>query len=429
MVRASSTAALVVFAAVVVGASCGRAPGGDERTGAGETTSSAAAWSVAVQPIPSPSGPNSSEPQLTVSNRGVTLSWLERAGAMAQLKFAERTSSGWSQPTTVASGNNWFLSYADPPTVLRRPDGTLVASWLISTNPTYEGSDLHVSYSRDNGKTWAQPFMPHHDGTEQQHAFPSFFELPGNGLGVIWLDGRDTQPSEANPEGGPMALRYAAYDAQWKRTAEGAVDVRACECCSTAAAVTADGVLVAFRDRTEKEIRDIAVARLENGKWTDATPVYNDNWEVYACPVNGPALSARGRQAAVAWYTVKADRGQAYAAFSSDAGRSWGAPIRLDDAASLGRVDIELLDDGSAAATWVEYANGRGQLRLRRVEPSGAKSAAIPVAGVEGGGASGFPRLARYGDGLVFAWTESAQAAGESESALTVHTAVAPLPQ
>ncbi|MBI4485370.1 MAG: exo-alpha-sialidase [Acidobacteria bacterium] len=422
------TAIVLLSAATVTASACGRAA--PERVSTGQTSSTVATeWSVSIQPVTSPSGPDSSEPQLAASNQGVILSWVERAGATAHLKFAERTSSGWSQPATVASGNNWFLSYADPPTVLRRPDGTLVASWLMSTNPKYEGSDLQVSYSQDNGKTWARPFMPHHDGTEQQHAFPSFFEVPGNGLGVIWLDGRDTQPSDANPEGGAMVLRYAAYDAQWKRIGEGAVDLRACECCSTTAAVTSDGVLIAFRDRSDKEIRDIAVVRLENGKWTEATPVHNDNWEVYACPVNGPALSARGRQAAVAWFTVKNDQGQAYAAFSNDAGRTWGAPIRLDDAASLGRVDIELLDDGSAAATWVEYANGRAQFRVRRVEPSGGKSAAMTVAGVQGSSSSGFPRLARQGNELVFAWTESAQGPGESDSTLTVHTAVARLPQ
>ena len=47
------------------------------------------------------------------------------------------------------------------------------------------------------------------------------------------------------------------------------------------------------------------------------------------------------------WFTVKDDLGQAYAAFSSDAGRTWGAPIRLDDGGSLGRVDVELLDNGT----------------------------------------------------------------------------------
>jgi len=385
---------------------------------------------VTIQSLNEPAGSNSSLPQLTASDRGVIVSWIERAGATAHLKFAERTSSGWSEPTPVASGGNWFLSYADPPTVLRRPDGTLVASWLISTNPDYEGNDLQVSYSQDNGTTWARPFVPHHDGTEQQHAFPSFFELPGNGFGVSWLDGRDTQPSEANPNGGPMALRYATYDAQWQRTAEGLVDGQACECCSTMAAVTSEGVLIAFRDRSDREIRDIAVSRFENGKWTDAMSVHNDNWETYGCPVNGPALSASGRQAAVAWFTAKNDEGQAYAALSNDAGRTWGAPVRIDDGVSLGRVDVEVLDDGSAVATWVEYADGRSQLRMRRIEASGARSDALSVAAsIEGGSASGFPRFARHGDELVFAWTASAVKSDSSEPLLTVHTAVAHLPK
>jgi hypothetical protein len=385
---------------------------------------------VKIEPVSTPAAPNSNEPRLTASDRGVILSWVERAGATAHLKFAERTSTGWSQPATVASGDNWFLSYADPPTVQRRPDGTLVAAWLISTNPAFEGSDLRLSYSRDNGKTWAQPVMPHHDGTEQQHAFASLFELPGNSLGVSWIDGRDTQPTEALPEGGPMAVRYAAYDAQWKRTAEGIIDQRACECCSTAAVATSEGPLIAFRDRSDKEVRDIAVSRFENGKWTSATQVYNDNWETYSCPVNGPALSASGRQAASAWFTVKNDVGQAYAALSADAGRSWGAPVRLDDAASLGRVDIEVLDDGSAVATWVEYADRRSQLRMRRIQASGNRSDATSVAsGIQGGDAGGFPQLARHGDELVLAWTESAVAGEGSEPVLTVHTAVARLPR
>jgi hypothetical protein len=195
----------LVVSSLVGVAACGQAPG-EERSSALSNGAAAGAWSVKIEPVSAPAAPNSNEPRLTASDRGIILSWVERAGATAHLKFAERTSTGWSQPATVASGDNWFLSYADPPTVQRRPDGTLVATWLISTNPAYEGSDLQVSYSQDNGKTWARPFMPHHDGSEQQHAFASLFELPGNSLGVSWIDGRDTQPTDALPEGGPMAL-------------------------------------------------------------------------------------------------------------------------------------------------------------------------------------------------------------------------------
>jgi hypothetical protein len=367
------------------------------------------------------------EPQLTASEAGLILSWIERRSSTTTLKFAERTGSGWSEPITVASGGNWSLSAADPPTVLRRPDGMLIANWLVSTNPKYEGSDLYLSYSADAGRTWAKPFTPHHDGTDQQHAFPSFFELPEKGLGVMWLDGRDSQPTEADPGGGAMALRYATYDGRWTRIAEGVVDARVCECCSTAAAVTSEGVLIAFRDRSDQEIRDIAVSRFQNGKWSDSARVHEDNWELDACPVNGPSVSAAGRDAVVAWYTVKEAKGQAFAAFSHDAGRTWGNPIRLDEGSSLGQVGAHLLDDGSAIATWVEFVNSRREYRMRRIEPSGEKSVAATIAGAGAGRLSGVPRAARLGDELVFAWTESAQDSSDGDTMMTIHTATANL--
>ena len=92
----------------------------------------------------------------------------------------------------------------------------------------------------------------------------------------------------------PMSLRYAAFDQSWKQTAESAVDMRVCDCCSTSTAVTADGVIAAFRDRSDKDIRDIAVSRFENGAWTPSTTVHDDNFEIFECPVNGPMIAARG---------------------------------------------------------------------------------------------------------------------------------------
>ena len=89
---------------------------------------------------------------------------------------------------------------------------------------------------------------------------------------------------------------------------------------------------------------------------------------------------------------------------------------------------MELLEDGSAVATWMEFSDSRAQFRMRRVEPSGARSAAIAVTGVGEGRMSGYPRIARYGNELVFAWTESGSANEESNGALKVQTVVAPLP-
>jgi len=209
------------------------------------------------------------------------------------------------------------------PSVIRLSDGTLVANWYLNTDIQQEAYDLWVSYSRDDGKTWAKAFTPHHDRTKTQHGFATLFELPTKGLGMVWLDAREYELAREDPEGGSIMLRYASFDPQWKQTADEAVNLRVCECCQTSVSATADGVIAAFRDRSDKEIRDIHVTRLENGKWTEAVPVHDDNWEVDSCPVNGPAVSARGRNVAVAWFTAKNDEGQAFAAFSNDAGRTW----------------------------------------------------------------------------------------------------------
>jgi hypothetical protein len=376
------------------------------------------AWSVSVQPLEVPAAAEGSgQPQLTTSARGVILSWLEQRDATTTLKFAERTGGTWSGVRTVASDDNWFVSWADVPTVLRMSDGTLVATWNPAIDPALEAYELRLAYSRDDGATWSRPIAPHHDGTRTQHGFPSLFELPDATLGLVWLDGRDQELKASDPDAAAMSLYFARFDRGWKQIAESAIDTRVCECCPTAAAVTDDGVVTAFRDRTPREIRDINVVRLENGVWTPARPLHVDGWEIEACPVNGPALSARGRNVAAAWFTAAGENGRVLGAFSTDAGRTWGEPVALSDGVPRGHVDIELLDDGSAAATWVELGDEGSQVRMRRIEASGGRSVSIDVSG--SGRVTGYPRMARFGTELIFVWPESLDGGRERLRAAT----------
>jgi hypothetical protein len=363
-------------------------------------------FNLAIQPMAPPVQGTSMQPQITASDRGVVLSWLEQKDASATLKFSELTSDAWAAAKTIASSETWFISDADVPTVMRMSDGTLVAATYPLIDYQLEAYDLRLSYSKDDGKTWSRPIAPHHDKTKTQHGFASLFEMPDRSLGVVWLDGRDMELSKAK-DGGAMDVYFAAFDSSWKQTAESSINARVCECCQTSVATTADGPIVAFRDRTADDIRDIHVTRIDSGKWTDAVSVHDDKWKIDACPVNGPAVAARGTDAAVAWFTALDDNGKAYAAFSHDSGRTWGSPIRLDDGSALGHVDIELLDDGSAVATWVEFANERSQFRARKVQASGERSKAVVLAGEGEARVSGYPRMAKRGTDLVFAWTES----------------------
>lgn len=381
-----------------------------------------------IEPLPLGASEPSLAPQLSVTGDRALVSWIQTQGRTSLLKFAERTPSGWSEPRTAASGDDWFVNWADVPSVLRLDGGTLVAQWLQTTDEHLEAYDVRLAFSKDEGRTWSAPMSPHHDGTKTQHGFASLFQPPGGALGLVWLDGRMVDP---DPDKGKdnMSLRAATFDRDGNEVNETLVDDRVCDCCPTAVAMTDDGPVAAFRDRSPEEVRDISVARLADprgGKWTPPATVHADGWKIDACPVNGPAIGARGRQVAVAWMMAKDDQGRAFAAFSNDAGATFGTPIRLDDAASQGRVGIAVMADGSAVASWIEVsgeaaASGppdrRPQLRIRRIDASGARGPAQTVAPAER--TSGYPRLARRGDELLLAWTET------SDGRSAVRTAVA----
>jgi hypothetical protein len=382
---------------------------------------------LVVEPLASPARPNSGQPQLSSSSRGPVLSWVERDGVSVALRFSERTSAGWSPARTVASGSDWFVNWADVPSVVRLANGTLVGHWLQKSGQDTYAYDVRLSHSLDEGKTWSTSFTPHHDGTKTEHGFASLFQMPGAGLGLVWLDGRAMKPQSGHAGhtdgAGAMSVRFATFDGNWKQTSDVPVDTRVCECCPTTAAVTSEGPIVAFRNRTEDEIRDIHISRFVNGAWTESRPVHADGWKINACPVNGPMLSARGRDVALAWFTAQGEQGHAFVAFSHDAGGSFGAPIRLDDAGALGRVDVELTTDGWAIASWIEFADQRAQFKARGVERSGTRSEAVVVSNLAGSRASGYPRIAANGDEVLFAWTDTIQGVSR------VQTAAARLPR
>lgn len=393
-------------------------------TVAARPAAQSSAWLGPIRSLASPAAASSGQPHLHATADGVLLSWVERKGARATLKVSRLRQGGWDAPRTVASGDDWFVNWADVPSVVQLEDGTLAAHWLRRSGPSKYAYDVMLSRSTDDGRTWSAPVRPHHDGTQTEHGFASLFQAPDAGLALVWLDGRQTTSGgghDGHGSGGAMTLRYAAFDRQGRQQQDEAVDLRVCDCCPTAAAVTSDGPIVAYRDRSEDEVRDIHVTRLEQGRWTAPIAVHADGWKIAACPVNGPAIVARDRHVALAWFTAVGDVGHASVAFSTDAGRSFGPPVRLDDAASMGRVGLALLDDGSVVATWIDLGDTGASFMARRITPGGDRSSAVRVAGLEGSRTAGYPRVAVHGRDLVLAWTDA------SVEPAVVRTAVAAL--
>jgi hypothetical protein len=360
-----------------------------------------------VREIPSPAAPGSGQPNLAASPDGkMYLSWIERVGeGRHALKFAVRQGAGWSAARTVAEGANWFVNWADFPSLVALADGSLAAHWLQKSGAGTYAYDVMIARSFDGGKTWGKPTSPHRDGTETEHGFVSLFAGPKNQLAAVWLDGREMSGHEAGHGQGKMTLRYATLSRVGAPGDEAVIDAKVCECCQTSAAMTARGPVVVYRDRSDAEVRDISIVRRRGGKWGEPRAVAKDGWQINGCPVNGPAVAAAGERVAVAWFTAADKTPRVRLAFSDDAGETFGEPVTVDDGQPVGRVDVLLLADGGAMVSWLEKTEGGGAVRVRRVSRGGQASPSVTVAPSGTARSNGFPQMIRSGGKLVFAWT------------------------
>jgi hypothetical protein len=359
-----------------------------------------------VTEITSPAGAGSEEPNLSAAPDGrVFMSWLEPAAPDGyKLLFSVRDTKGtWSEPRMIAGGDNWFVNDADFPSMTVLSDGSLAAHWLGNNAPGTEAYDVNIAMSHDGGATWGKPIIPHRDKTKSQHGFATLVPGPEGRLNVIWLDGRKT-----NEEGeGDMAVMHTTIEPDGTLGPETQLDNRACECCQTAAANTPNGMLVIYRDRSEQEIRDIALVRYANGAWSQPEPLSKEGWEIDGCPVNGPAISSDGSNVAAAWFTAANDQVRVYAALSTDSGKTFGNPIQVDDGKANGRVDVLSLASGGALVTWMERTDKGAQIRIRQIDPNGVARPSIAVSGASGVRSGAFARLERSGNQAVIAWTDS----------------------
>jgi hypothetical protein len=364
---------------------------------------------VARSSLASPAGDGSGEPDLASGRDGVYLSWLEGSAAGGhELRLARYDGNSWSETTTVARGEDFFVNWADFPTISVGTDGTLWAHWLQRSGEGTYAYGVRVAHSADEGRTWSEPWTPHDDASATEHGFVSTTPMPG-GMGFAWLDGREyVDGADGEAATMEMTLRYRFAGVDGDHAPEALVDGRVCDCCQTASALTENGPVVVYRDRSPDEIRDIYISRLIDGAWTEGAPVHDDGWEIAGCPVNGPAVAARGSQVAVAWFAAPGDVPRVKVAFSHDAGATFGLPTVVDDGNPAGRVDLLLAEDGSALVTWIERTGGdAAEIRLRRVHPDGAVSEGATLSTASGERASGFPRLAEASDGsLILAWTD-----------------------
>jgi len=361
-----------------------------------------------LKPLGSPGVAGSMAPYLARGPHGsIVMSWLEPRDEDHLLQYAMLEEDGWGAPRTVARGDNWFVNWADFPSVVPLSDDVWGAHWLVRQEAGGYAYDVNVVISHDQGKTWSKPVPAHSDNTETEHGFVSFYPLDG-GVGFIYLDGRkQVNEYTEDPNTTGMTLRAAMLTDEGALAGEQLVDSLICDCCQTDVAMTDEGPIAVYRNRTEKEIRDIYVTRRVDGQWLEGRPVNEDNWEIYGCPVNGPEIFARGSDVAIAWFSGSNDMPKVQLVRSSDSGKTFSEPLLVSGSKPLGHVGMTLDSENNAWVTWHASAGeGLVEIKLRRVS-------AVNVLGpihtlVAKGDVTSFsvPQITADENNLIVAWTE-----------------------
>lgn len=346
-----------------------------------------------------PAGPGAFAPMLIGDGDGFLASWIEPLPESAhRVRFAGWQAGKWGAATTVREARTLFANWADVPGVARAADGALYAWWLERSGAGTYTYDVRLARSTDQGMSFAALGLLHEDRTPAEHGFVSAVR-EGNGVRFYYLDGR------ATPGDKPMQLRTVFVEGTRIAPSE-LVDASVCDCCSTAAVALAGGSAVAYRDRSESEIRDILVALRPLTGAPMTRPVGNDQWKIAGCPVNGPALAGESGNLAVAWFAAPDDRPRLAVARSADNGATWSPSQALPAAKPMGQLAIAQLD-GGFALSWLEAIAGGSELRLARLDRSGRLETSFAIARAGAGRAAGAPRLAAAGNRLALLWVDS----------------------
>ena len=343
----------------------------------------------------------SAYPNICETDRGFIMIWYE---GNKHIVMSEFTGEKWTPKDTVVSSEHFFKNWADLPQIYYVGGDTIALSWLeMSGERTYD-YDIKVVMSVDRGKTWSDPVIPHRDGIKGEHGFVSFFKYLGE-TGIIWLDSRAMMTSDHSLSSGGMRLYASTIDPNGNLGPEIMLDDMVCECCPTSAVNTIKGPLIAYRDRSINDVRNIQLAFVNDTRLQ--YPINEDRWVIPGCPVNGPKLAVNGDKVAIVWYTAPNNEPKVNMAFSQDGGISFGDPIKIDNGYAIGRVDVLWLEKKSVMVSWLEEKSDNGELILKSLNAENGSILFQTSFPINSGRGSGYPKLAKTDDQIFITWTKT----------------------
>jgi len=368
-----------------------------------------------VQKMTSPAAMASSLPHIMVNKDVALMSWVETVDdTLTTLKYSELVDGEWQESESILSGTNWFVNWADYP-MISENNGSLWSHVLKKSSLGTYSYDIKMNVKPKGETHWNTDLCLHTDGTPTEHGFVSIVPYQNNFF-VNWLDGRNTEINELG-ERGAMTLRGGVVSATGKLIEEYELDDRTCDCCQTTSAITDNGPIVIYRDRSNKEVRDISIVRQVNGEWTAPKVIHEDDWQIKGCPVNGPKVDVLGNNLVVAWFTGAGNKQKVQLVFSADGGAQFSTPITIVEGRVMGRVDVLWADEEIAVVSWMEANDKTALFKAMAVTLSGKTSQQQVITEMVDSRKSGFPQMEIMEETLYFAWTEQEAAVTQVKTA------------
>ena len=345
-------------------------------------------------------------PYLTTSQTGTTsLNWLEPTQTGFAIKFKLYDGS-WGKERTIAKGDNWFINWADFPSLLHIGQDNFVAHWLVKSSADRYAYDVYVAHSKNNGDDWSQPQLINKDKTPTEHGFVSLYE-DNNSVGLIYLDGRkmiNTMSEDPNDTG--MSLRSVNINDQQIITSSNLIDGLVCECCQTDIAIGSDGPIGIYRNRSKNEIRDIYITRKIDNKWTEGNPIHNDNWAIAGCPVNGPSIYAKDDDVTIGWFTGANNQPMIKIKKSNDSGKTFTNPISIGKNEAIGHINLTMDENLNTWIVWQKkISDGAAALMLSMLEHNTNRLYELTVDASGNIPRYSVPQITIHKNKVIMAWT------------------------
>ncbi|HEV2834380.1 MAG TPA: sialidase family protein [Pyrinomonadaceae bacterium] len=274
----------------------------------------------------------------TAPDGGLYVAWVNHdANNQADVMLARFNNEGVASNSPVRVNPQAGVATAwrgDPPSVAVA-DRSVYVLWTARVESEgRKGTDIYLSVSLDEGKTFASPVKVNDDKLPGAHGMHSLAVSKDGKIYAAWLDERNIQQPKPSKHAGGHHMEsnrelFVAQSADGGKTfsSNRKVAENVCPCCKTALTVSPDGTVYAgWRQVLPGNFRHIAVASSTDGiSFSTPVIVSDDKWMLQGCPVSGPSLSADAKGILqVVWFAAgEGDAPGLYFAETNDRGRTF----------------------------------------------------------------------------------------------------------